>query len=345
MSVERAINMVQLMENALAKLAFAMIEENAGPQVSREYAMRFLDEAILQSAQSAHYVEIYGDNVQFYNQSLQEYLAAVELKSVGLSHVLFPTEYENAGFSFSNPIEKKWDRVIQVFAGIERKDAVIREIQQYDPVLAASIIGSGINVSDALIDELIADQIERLGDEVANLKMGAVTALRYLGKITTPSLIEVLKKSDNPYARAGAALVLEKTADAAATSVLISRLTDTQPAWLFGVMVCDYVENALKAIDSLEAKEAVKNWADMLLPHLDSEDVHVRARAALKLGRIRNSIAVPKLIDLLNDENYTVNFVHNERICDYAVEALEEIGTSEATRAAEEWRRQEKSKK
>lgn len=335
-------NQLSRVEDSLARLAFTMIDTEMETEVPLPYACQFLEDNVVRAAQTASYIEVNNGSFRFYHQLIQEYFAAVELGKRGVKHALKPPEYRDEGFMFSRPLEKKWDRVILALADIERKDELIREIMDIDPVLAAVCVGSGAPVSDKLVEEIVYYHLNRLGDEVSNQLMGAVTALSNLGKIASPHLINILNNDDDSFARTGAALVLQTTRDITAVPALISRLTDTESGWYFGVMVCDYAEGALLSIATTEAREAVDKWAEMLLPQLSSDDANIRGRAAMKLGRIGNPIAVPTLISLLSDSSDTDYFIHNERVCDYAAKALQEIGTAESIAAVKKWQKQQK---
>lgn len=77
-----------------------------------------------------------------------------------------------------------------------------------------------------------------------------------------------------------------------------------------------------------------------LIEALQDENIGVRIIVALTLGRIANKRAVNALIQRLSDTEklYPQSI---ERVCDYAAEALEKIGTPEALVAVRKWREEQ----
>jgi hypothetical protein len=81
-----------------------------------------------------------------------------------------------------------------------------------------------------------------------------------------------------------------------------------------------------------------------LLDTLHDEDERIRSIAADALGKIGDARAIDPLIILLSDKTGLYQYVDiNEDVkvtcvCDYAAEALEQIGTSAALAAVETWR-------
>jgi hypothetical protein len=72
-----------------------------------------------------------------------------------------------------------------------------------------------------------------------------------------------------------------------------------------------------------------------LLEALDDRRAAVRLRAAESLGLLREKNAVPRLVELLEDRSSTLI----GRVCDAAAEALDAIGTPDATKALKKWRK------
>ena len=74
--------------------------------------------------------------------------------------------------------------------------------------------------------------------------------------------------------------------------------------------------------------------AESLIKQCKDKSWLIRAKAAISLGRLGDHVTVPTLIQALSDENYLVRY--------HAAEALKQIGTPEAVRAAKVWERNDR---
>lgn len=75
-----------------------------------------------------------------------------------------------------------------------------------------------------------------------------------------------------------------------------------------------------------------------LIIALDDEYSTVRGAAVLALGDLKASVAVKKLIEMLND---TDDFDASQRVCDVVIETLEIIASQEASDAVKWWRNEQ----
>lgn len=195
-----------------------------------------------------------------------------------------------------------------------------------------------------------------LRDESWEKRRGAAWALGEIGdRAAVPGLVDALLDPES-VVRCEAARALSGMQDSDAVEPLLRALRDEASA----------VQKA--AADSLVAIKlpAVSGLREAL--HDPNE--HVRMRAAEALGRIGDPSAIPDLLALTHDSLPNVRgaaikalgmlraeealprlvdcLEDNERgewedyrVCDYAVEALERIGTQEAQAALEMWRRRQ----
>ena len=74
---------------------------------------------------------------------------------------------------------------------------------------------------------------------------------------------------------------------------------------------------------------------------LDDDDFDVRWVTIETLGKIGDPRAIPCLIDKLQDTRKPA--LEDQRMCDFAAEALEKIGTPEALAAVNQWREEDPS--
>lgn len=185
--------------------------------------------------------------------------------------------------------------------------------------------------------------LEALSD-TSNTSWGRSSAAAALERIgapaAAPGLLEALA-AESTGIRFFAARALGSMGDPSAVPRLTSLLTDlASESWsseIGRVCVCDMAAQALRKIGTKEALAAVKQQPERILPLLDGEDVEVRVNAIEKLGYLRDTVAIPKLVELLKDRK--TKDKRKNRLCDLSAQALTRIGTPEALAAVEEWRR------
>ena len=170
--------------------------------------------------------------------------------------------------------------------------------------------------------------IAALHDPDAFERWRAANVLGNIGEPAVEPLIAALRDPD-ANVRGRAANALEGIGDARAVEPLIAALRDPDKD------VRGRAANALAQIGDAHAVEP-------LIVALADPDANVRFSAADVLEKLRDPRAVEPLKKLLSDTS-RVDSRYDKRVCDYAAEALERIGTSKALAAVEEWRREQKN--
>lgn len=192
-------------------------------------------------------------------------------------------------------------------------------------------------------------------DEDWFVRWAAADALAWIGdKSAVPHIMKLLS-DDNWTVRIGAVRDLAELQDAAALPALVALAEDTNHnvrevvAEAIGVLGGpDSVDTLIKLAEDDErfvrfsAIEALRKVGNEkahapLVQALRDEHVTVRRAAVEAVRALQIQSAVPTLIELLQDTQ-GLDW-EDDRICDLAAVALEQIGTSEAKAAASEWRR------
>lgn len=163
-----------------------------------------------------------------------------------------------------------------------------------------------------------------------NTRQGAARALGKIGTTAVPSLLVALGDSVH-FVRAEAARALGEIGDLSTVPNMLEALHDTSP---------EVRAEATKALRKI-GTAALPN----LLMTLRNSRPDVRSRVVSVLGDIGDPVAVPRLIELLVDTEqgkagYSL-FEKVGRVCDFAAEALEKIGTPEALEAVRRWREEQ----
>lgn len=138
---------------------------------------------------------------------------------------------------------------------------------------------------------------------------------------TLQKLLHTLKHEDG-LKRWTAVKALAAYDDPEAVQALLRALGDED------ILVCDGAAESLVKVGA----PAVPGLLNALL----DANPNVRGAAVETLGKIGDSVAVPALRNLLADT--AKPWLSDDRICDLAVKALENIGSKEAVLTAEEWR-------
>lgn len=183
---------------------------------------------------------------------------------------------------------------------------------------------------------------EALRDTDSGVRYTAVGALGRIGNpAAIPALLDALHDADSRM-RSAAAQALGSIGDPAAVPALIERLVDTNKASFSKSRVCDDAVAALEKIGTPEALEAVRRWREdefaRACTNLQDANISTRIDAILTLAETADPRAIPYLIVKLADTE--VGF-WNQRVYDYAAQALEKIGTPEALEAARRWRKEQ----
>jgi hypothetical protein len=302
------------MESSLAKLAFYMIHEGMSTNVPYPYALQQIGNGkLLRAAESANLIEIEGTKVHFYHQLMQEYFAAIHL----LNNESLINDFIEPSFEISAyRINKEWDSVIVALSGIITRDSIAEFIQTLMDVnlpLAARCIASGIEIPYELSQELITKSLAEIpnADEFARADL-AFTLMRinYRPTSITDKVILYLAAQDWDE-------ILALGNDAIATIHRIAQEWTWSSINLYELLAFTVGFNV-----------------DYLIELLNDWRSDLREEAAIALGDIEDTLAVKPLIDILeNDPSWFVQSA--------AAGALWRIGTSEAQKAEQEWRRKE----
>lgn len=165
---------------------------------------------------------------------------------------------------------------------------------------------------------------EALNDPDALVRKEVATALRAIGDAAAvPALIDALSDSDRAARRAvSGALIWFKSASLPG---LIDALRDPRP------------EIRQVSAEILGEIGDTAGVGGLLQASADSE-VDVRAAAVEALGKVGSPVSVQRLIECLSD-SAAVRY-EGKRVCDFALTALDQIGTKEAKEATDRFRKQ-----
>lgn len=192
-------------------------------------------------------------------------------------------------------------------------------------------------------------------DEDWVVRWAASDALAWIGDLSAVPAIVALLDDENWTVRIGAVRNLTELLDPAALPALIDLASDTnhnvrevvaEALGVFGdesaldtlVQLSDDDERFVRfaAVEALGKFEDARSYAPVV-KRLSDEHVTVRRAAVVVAGHLKITDAVPILIELLED---TAGLEWEEdRICDLAATALEQVGTPQAKEAAANWRR------
>jgi hypothetical protein len=141
-----------IIEVELAKLAFAMINEERGTEVELSYATQYLDKLTLEAASRSTYIEINNQKVRFYHQLMLEYFSAKYMcENINtISTLVYKPHYihiqitDAAGDGYAVRQERKgskWDNTFDNVIGIiEDIESILHELSAIDCLLALKIV-------------------------------------------------------------------------------------------------------------------------------------------------------------------------------------------------------------
>jgi len=258
-------------EQAFGNLAFSIIDENQPVDVPLDYALsRLGDRTLLQLGESANFLTVASEQVHFYHQLMLEYFAARAMPSARLEGDL-----EQPEFRLDGPLASKWEQVIIALCGITPDpDALVGRLAARNPYLAARCVGSGIQVSAAVrqeIEKQLREDLRRLNavsvvsylKQIPALAVPALLdnlwrtndvdrnapealALAEMRSAAVPELIEALEHSSK-VVRTVAARALGQIGSRWAVSFLEELSSDTEPV-MKDQRVCDFANAALRCI-------------------------------------------------------------------------------------------------
>lgn len=223
-------------------------------------------------------------------------------------------------------------------------------------VRANAAAGLGLNEAKQAVEALIT----LLQDSDDIVRERAATALAQIGDDRSiEPLIDVLDDS-NTWTRNRIIYVLGASKNRRAVEALIVQLDSENPstqgvaAWALGAMGDNRAKDPLIGLlqdDDYSVRGnaawalgelADENLIPSLLSLLDDKSAEVRGKTCWALGNIgevtSNTSMVEALIPLLDDYAEIPNSSAHIFVCQYAAEALSQIGTSEANIAIEAWK-------
>jgi HEAT repeat protein len=277
------------MQTAFSALACAMIDEDMPIHVSREYALVHVrDEGLLRAGISANLLGVQGENVFFYHQLIQEYLAAVGVSQVGIPPKLMRPRFDKRG----SRLARKWDQVIIALSGIVIKpDWIVREVSEVDPYLALDCVASGIPVDESTRQQAIEGLKNYVSDDGSD---GRIAAGRLLASLGDSSAIDVLMD-----AMRTATWDIRQTAARSLREIRVPPLPGLLEA------LRDW-EQDLREATATAVRHIGSGAVPVLLNVLYDEHWSVRRGAAWALGEIGDAAAVPGLVEALRDEESLV---------------------------------------
>ncbi len=278
------------LQTALADLAAALIEADAGIYVSYNYALELVGtETLLETARRIGFIEVHAENVRFTQQFFQDYFASLTIDQSSL-HAVILTPQLNKGGQY---ISGSWDQPVILYAGITANtDEALLEIADINPFLALECIANGINASDYVVDPIISKLIRVANTPESDARVGTASILgRINHDLAIPVLLEAMR--DGSWDVRWAATLALQALDIS----LLDGLTDV--LW---TLEHDIQEAASTAVRQLGA-----NALPTLLKLLQNENWKMRRGAAWALGCVHDRAGVPGLIQALYDEDHLIS--------------------------------------
>jgi HEAT repeat protein len=307
-------------EAALAEVAQWFLREEAPLSAP---AAQFFDspenEAALRAARNAGLIEVRGGRLRFTSKLLLEYFAAVGIHRHDLLAYLRGARFDERSERLAGP----WDVVVLLMAGMTpNPDALIRDVAEIDPFLAADCLASGVAISDPLYDSLIASLAHFAHTGDAGGQTAAAQALNAVARKTiTPTLLDLMR-TGSWHGRFSALQVL-RVSEAPVPPALLRALRgwNWTPQEALAQPVRDAGEDAvalmLTVLDDTDwSRRRGAAWAlGVLNDHaavpglilaLEDSDGLVRREAAVSLGLLRDPAALPALLQGLHDPELPV---------------------------------------
>jgi len=188
------------------------------------------------------------------------------------------------------------------------------------PVRALGLIGDG---------RAVEPLIRALSDRDKAVRASAAEALGNIGDVRAIKPLIYAMRSMDRGLRFYATRALKAIGEPAVES-LISALKSGDG---------ELRKRAVSALGAIGDKRAI----EALVPVLRDADRDIRRIAAGELAVLGDNRAIEPLLELLSDTTtfYTDGGEHAIRMCDFAAQALERIGTPEALEAVARWRREQ----
>lgn len=281
----------ETLNTALIRFAFALQEAEMPAFVPVHFALEYLqNHTNLNSAESASLLRIADGAVRFAYEPLRDYFAALGLQEEGVYTRLMPPHFDRNG----RRTPTKWDMPVRLLVGLsESPDLLIQTIADVDPYLAIQCLNDGLPVSDATRHHVTEHLIYQLETEAC---IEAADALATLGHSQSEdTLLSVLREGKWELRRA------------AYTSLMNGRQTQPNNAvQAFKVVANQGLEHTLLEAAVTALRQLGDSTLVGLMKLLYDEQWQVRQNTAWALGQIRDSAAVPALVEALQDNDSAV---------------------------------------
>lgn len=276
----------EVVEAALADLAFTMIDDDLPIYVGQDVVMRYASSpAVVQAAAAANLLKAAGDKLRFSHQMLQDYFAALSLTRVGL-----PTRLMRPQFNAKvQRIPTRWDNAIILLTSIApNPDAAVSSVAEVDPFLALRCALNAVVISDRTYKQITRQILETPGDQriaLARVFMGLDDEKAML------ILLEVMRDAAWPIRQFAAAV-----------------LADIELPLLTGLaQAIEDLEDRTRETTLAALRQLGKNALPTLVRLLRSDNWHRRRGAVWALGELRDKAAVPLLVETLTDSDHLVS--------------------------------------
>lgn len=242
------------LENALARLALAQINEGTPVSVPMAYAQEKVgSEQLVRDAVNASYITVNGGEVAFYHQLMQEYFAADailhEPPKVIVGRISKPQYFG----TIEARVASRWDAPLVALCGIyDRFEELIDEIAVVDVELAAA----------CLLAREDPDPLKALGVAAGNLSPRPTVHTVSRARSRLVALLVRELQHEQGFRRFVAARTLRQLPDPAAIPALTVALQDHWGNPYYDV-VSDYAMDALRIIgapDALKAAKEAPSW-------------------------------------------------------------------------------------
>ncbi len=266
-------------ETALSGFAYGLTDTDSPLMVAEAEALTHFDRpALLDAAVGAHLLETSGNRVGFAHILLQQYYAALALQHLEIKRRLSKPQLD----AENQRVPKKWDAVVRMLIGlVADPDALILTIAAIDPLLALQCTLSSATVTEATYTTLIA--------RTANQPIAAANALvDYDPARAHDLLIEAARSAD------------WETRTAAAQAL---RRLDYAPEATPPAEAAPAAAETTAAPQASATAEALGIW----LHFLNTPQRQLQQEAAKALGGLRDTAAVPFLVDLMQTPNRAIS--------------------------------------
>lgn len=367
-------------ESAFARLAFAMIDEDQPIDVPYDYALAKVGNArFIQVGLNASFILQNQDNIRFYHQVMQEYLAASHLlKTSGddlVERVLSLNRKSWDQWVLDTSREKittisKWDHVVLCLVGIiSDTESLLLQMAEEDPVLPIRCLISAPNLSKESQEKVLNEVIKIIVHDFNNtrgmdllvvidtlLVCAEEAGLEELVQINLKNIIAeyVNNRLDEPIKTNVDQWLIAMKAMLSDFKTTLSLLNNLAPQFIVDLAKNENPFARKLAIETLNHT----THSELFQQTLNDPYGFVRIAAISQLGKQGPAFSTPLITKLADKESifrpmaarlerefnfdkFLEVFPRDIRVCDYAAMALEKIGTPEALAAVEKWRKED----